>query len=114
MPNQPDLMDILGDARQDAVEQLTELLRFGRGQITQPLPLSTVREKPLAEQVEDYERMQAQPELALAELSRIQADRGLVKPRGLLKHFAKMARESQRRSGGSARTPAVPSLDEEV
>ena len=81
--------------------------------MSQPLPLSSVREKPLAEQVDDYLRMVETPELALAELSRVQAERGLVKPSMFLRHLAKMQREAQKRGGGPARTPPVPELSEE-
>ena len=113
MAKDPDVMDIMRDARRDAVEQVADLLRIGRSQVTQPLPLSSVREKPLAEQVAAYLQMVETPELALAELSRVQAERGVTKPRTMLRHLAKMEREARKRSGGNGKTPPALSLDGE-
>lgn len=99
----PDLMELLKEARDETVDQVAEQLRFQRGQITQPLPTSDVRKLTKREQVDQYRAMVASPELALAELRRLQTERNVVRPRTFLRHLARMQRELGKMEDGNGR-----------
>ena len=103
MPDAPDQMQILREARQEMVDELADVLRTQRQQLTEPLPLSGVEPKTKAEQLEDYRNMAMMPELAVAEVARQQQERGIVRPRTILRHLARMQRETEReRRNGNA------------
>ena len=94
---EPDMMGLLGQAREDAVEQLAEALKFQRDQVTQPLPLSDVKKLTEAEVADKFEAWGLAPELAVAELARQQADRGIVRPTQFLRDLHKAMRVWERR-----------------
>ena len=96
MPD-PDLMQLLGQAREDTVEQLAEVLRFQRGQVTQPLPLAETKKLSEAEVADKFEGMMLAPELAVAELARQQAEKSIVRPTQFLRDLNKARRSWERR-----------------
>ncbi len=97
---EPDMMQLFGQAREDAVEQLAEALKFQRSQVTQPLPLSNVKKLTEAEVADKFEAQALAPELAVAELARQQAEKGIVRPARFLRDLHKALRTWERRKEG--------------
>lgn len=97
MAEDTDKMELFGQAREETIEQLAEMLKFQRSQVTQPLPLTGVKKLSEEEVGRTFDDMVIAPELAVAELARQQAEKGIMRPRQFLRDISKAQRISERR-----------------